>query len=130
MLVPALQHRFLAQQMYTGHALRTIDVWTASASSDRVCREELRLKNRVLDLRRPAMAANLRLRHAIVRSVRRYLEDDHAFMEVETPMLTRSTPEGARDYLVRMEAPVITCFSRHMSLRIVSAGQLTVWSHC
>jgi aspartyl-tRNA synthetase len=63
-------------------------------------REELRLKHRVLDLRRPAMGAALRLRHSVVRAVRRYLEDLHDFVEVETPVLTRSTPEGARDYLV------------------------------
>ncbi|KAH7623668.1 putative Aspartate--tRNA(Asp/Asn) ligase [Nannochloris sp. 'desiccata'] len=63
-------------------------------------REELRLKNRVLDLRRPKMADNLRLRHALVRCIRRYLEDSLDFIEIETPILTRSTPEGARDYLV------------------------------
>lgn len=61
--------------------------------------DNIRLQYRYMDLRRPEMAANLIQRHKAVQSIRTYLNDND-FLEVETPMLTRSTPEGARDYLV------------------------------
>jgi aspartyl-tRNA synthetase len=61
--------------------------------------ENVRLQHRVIDLRRPQMQANLMLRYRVSMAARRYL-DAHGFVDIETPMLTRSTPEGARDYLV------------------------------
>ena len=61
--------------------------------------ETTRLTHRVLDLRRPQMQNNLRLRYKVTMEVRKYL-DDLGFIDIETPMLTKSTPEGARDYLV------------------------------
>ncbi|MFL5402869.1 MAG: aspartate--tRNA ligase [Gemmatimonadales bacterium] len=61
--------------------------------------EELRLRHRVLDLRRPELQWNIELRHRLMQATRRYF-DRHEFLEIETPILTKPTPEGARDYLV------------------------------
>ena len=61
--------------------------------------EELRLRHRVLDLRRPELQGNLMLRHRVMQATRSYF-DAHGFLEIETPILTKPTPEGARDYLV------------------------------
>ncbi|CCJ98618.1 Aspartyl-tRNA synthetase [Cronobacter malonaticus 507] len=67
--------------------------------SNQVNSEEARLKYRYLDLRRPEMAQRLKTRAKITSFVRRFM-DDHGFLDIETPMLTKATPEGARDYLV------------------------------
>jgi aspartyl-tRNA synthetase len=61
--------------------------------------EELRIKHRYLDLRRPSMYRRLAIRHSVLRRIRGFL-DDRGFVDLETPIITKSTPEGARDYLV------------------------------
>jgi aspartyl-tRNA synthetase len=66
---------------------------------DETVGEDTRLKFRYIDLRRPEMQKNLRLRHEVIKRIRNYM-DAHGFIDVETPILTKATPEGARDYLV------------------------------
>ncbi|MEJ2297958.1 MAG: aspartate--tRNA ligase [Woeseiaceae bacterium] len=94
------------QRMRTGqvevlaHELETLNrSETPPFHHDEQANEDIRLKYRYLDLRREEMLGNLRLRHQITKAMRTFL-DEQGFVDVETPMLTKATPEGARDYIV------------------------------
>ena len=82
------------------HELETLNKSeTPPFHHDEQANEDIRLKYRYLDLRRENMLGNLMLRHRVTAAMRKFL-DSHGFVDVETPMLTRATPEGARDYIV------------------------------
>jgi aspartyl-tRNA synthetase len=87
-----------ARELYVLNDART-PPFQLDAAPDALASEDLRLKFRYLDLRRPQLQANLRLRHRVIAEIRRYM-DERGFTEIETPILIKSTPEGARDYIV------------------------------
>ena len=88
-----------ARELLVLNDARTPPFQIEQTSSDALASEDLRLKYRYLDLRRPQLQATLRLRHKVVAEIRRYM-DSQTFTEIETPILIKSTPEGARDYIV------------------------------
>ncbi|MBE9096619.1 aspartate--tRNA ligase [Tychonema sp. LEGE 07203] len=98
--LPTGEIEIYADEIELLNAVRKRLPFQISTAENENVREDLRLKYRYLDLRRDRMSRNLQLRHQVVKAMRRYLEDVGNFMEIETPILTRSTPEGARDYLV------------------------------
>ena len=79
--------------------LNTAKTTPFTIEDDNNVNDELRMKYRYLDLRRPSMTNNIKLRHQVTKTIRHYL-DNHDFLDIETPYLGKSTPEGARDYLV------------------------------
>lgn len=88
-----------ARELFIFNDARTLPFQLETVSSDALASEDLRLKFRYLDLRRPQLQANLRLRHRVLAAIRGYM-DEQGFTEIETPVLIKSTPEGARDYIV------------------------------
>ncbi|MBE9043646.1 aspartate--tRNA ligase [Pleurocapsales cyanobacterium LEGE 10410] len=98
--LPTGQVEIYAESIEVLNAVNQQLPFQVSTADTETVGEKLRLKHRYLDLRRERMAKNLQLRHQVVKAMRRFLEDEENFIEIETPILTRSTPEGARDYLV------------------------------
>jgi aspartyl-tRNA synthetase len=99
--IPTGEIEVYAEQIEVLNRVQKQLPFQVSASEDETSvREDLRLKYRYLDLRRERMSANLHLRHQVIKTIRRFLEDKFNFIEIETPILTRSTPEGARDFIL------------------------------
>jgi aspartyl-tRNA synthetase len=88
-----------ASELWILNDARTPPFQLEVAAPEVLAAEDLRLKYRYLDLRRPQLQANLRLRHRALAEIRRYM-DEQGYWEIETPVLIKSTPEGARDYVV------------------------------
>lgn len=91
--LPTGEIEIYADKIELLNAVRKQLPFQVSTSDLETVREDLRLKYRYLDLRRDRMRRNLQLRHQVVKAIRRYLEDEQNFIEIETPVLTRSTPE-------------------------------------
>jgi aspartyl-tRNA synthetase len=98
--IPTGEVEIYADKIELLNAVRKQLPFQISTADTETVREELRLRYRYLDLRRERMAQNMQLRHQVIKAMRCYLEDIEGFIEVETPVLTRSTPEGARDYIL------------------------------
>jgi len=97
--IPTGEVEVLAENIKILNAVTSTLPFSVSIHDEESVKEEIRLKHRYLDLRKERMNKNLQLRHNTVKAARSFLENE-GFIEVETPILTRSTPEGARDYLV------------------------------
>ncbi|XJS11506.1 aspartate--tRNA ligase [Aerococcaceae bacterium WGS1372] len=94
--IPTGEFELMAKELVVHAKSKTPPIYVDDESD---IDEEVRLRNRVIDLRRPKMFNNLRLRHQVTKTIREFL-DNLDFIDVETPYLTKSTPEGARDFLV------------------------------
>jgi aspartyl-tRNA synthetase len=88
-----------ARELLVLNDARTLPFQLETATTDALASEDLRLKYRYLDLRRPQLQSNLRLRGRVLAEIRNYM-NEQGFTEIETPILIKSTPEGARDYIV------------------------------
>jgi len=98
--LPTGEVEIYADEIELLNAVRKQLPFQVSTAESESVKEELRLRYRYLDLRRERMAKNMQIRHEVVKAIRRFLEDEEHFMEIETPVLTRSTPEGARDFIL------------------------------